>query len=533
MKKKHLSVFALLAAGLAACLTLWTLGCAPDHDHAEEAEEESWAVTAWGEEFEIFAETDLLEVGTTSIAFTHVTVLDDFSPMIEGTVSVVLRGASGAERVFSIDEMTRPGIFSVPVIPESAGEFDLAFRVETAGPSPVAEEIPAGRVRVGEAGTGGGLVETSPVSAEAEAAATSGAGAEISFLKEQQWRTEFVTAWLAEGALRESVRGPGRVEPAAGGEVVLTSPLDGVVSGNPWPYPGHGVARGGTVLRVTPRVASERSLAELEADVASLEAEAGAARQRLERLEGLLDLGATSRREVEEARARDTTLTSRLDAARKDLATARSGRRGDSASAESVAIRAPFAGRVARVDVTPGQAVAAEAPLGLLVRESPLWVAVALRPETATRARSAAALDVRLPNGHEPLTFRGGELRLVSVSPAVDPQTGTVTALFEVAAEAGTLPIGTPVEAEILLAGERAGIVVPETTLVDDGGVPVVYLQSGGESFVRAEVKVLARQSGMALVEGLELGSRVVERGGNAIRRATLVSQDVGEGHVH
>ena len=207
MKKKQLSVFALLAAGLAA----WTIGCAPDHDHAEEAEEESWAVTAWGEEFEIFAETDLLEVGTTSIAFTHVTVLDDFSPMIEGTVSVFLRGASGAERVFSIDEMTRPGIFSVPVTPEAAGEFDLAFRVETAGPSPVAEEIPAGRVRVGEAGTGGGLVETSPVSAEAEAAATSGAGAEISFLKEQQWRTEFVTAWLAEGALRESVRGPGRV----------------------------------------------------------------------------------------------------------------------------------------------------------------------------------------------------------------------------------------------------------------------------------------------------------------------------------
>jgi RND family efflux transporter MFP subunit len=533
MKKKHLSAFALPAVGLAACLTLGTLGCAHDHDHSEEAEEESWAVTAWGDEFEIFAETGLLAVGSTSVAFTHVTLLDDFSPLIEGTVSVVLRGASGAERVFSIDEMTRPGIFSVPVTPEAAGEFDLAFRVETAGPSPVAEEILAGRVRVGEASAGGGLVEAPPVSAEAEAAATSGAGAEISFLKEQQWRTEFATAWLAEGTLRESVRGPGRVEPAAGGEVILTSPLDGVVSGNPWPYPGHGVARGGTVLRVTPRVASERSLAELEADVASLEAESAAARQRLERLEGLLELGATSRREAEEALARDTALASRLEAARKDLETARSGRRGASASAESIAIRAPFAGRIARIDVTPGQAVAAGAPLGLMVRESPLWVAVALRPETATRARSAAALDVRLPNDHEPLTFRGDELRLVSVSPAVDPQTGTVTALFEVAAEAGSLPIGTAVEAEILLAGERAGIVVPETALVDDGGVPVVYLQSGGEGFVRAEVEVLVRQSGMALVEGLAPGVRIVERGGNAIRRATLVSQDVGEGHIH
>lgn len=526
MKKKQLSVFALLAAGLAA----WTIGCAHDHDHSEEAEEESWAVTAWGDEFEIFAETDLLAVGTTSVAFTHVTVLADFSPLTEGTVSVVLRSASGAERVFSIDEMTRPGIFSVPVAPEAAGEFDLAFRVETTGRS---EEIPAGRVRVGEAGAGEGLVEASPGSVEAEAAAPSGAGAEISFLKEQQWRTEFATAWLAEGSLRESVRGPGRIEPAAGGEVVLTSPLDGVVSGSPWPHPGMSVVRAGTVLRVTPRVASERSLAGLEADAAGLEAEAAAARRRLERLEGLLELGATSRREVEEARVRDTALTSRLEAARKDLETARSGRRGESALAESIAIRAPFAGRIARVDVTPGQAVGAEAPLGLLVRESPLWMAVALRPETAASARSAAALDVRLPNSREPLTFRGDELRLVSVSPAVDPQTGTVTALFEIAAEAGSLPIGTPVEAEILLAGERAGIVVPETALVDDGGVPVVYLQSGGESFVRAEVEVLARQSGMALVEGLAPGARIVKRGGNAIRRATLISQNVGEGHVH
>ena len=88
-------------------------------------------------------------------------------------------------------------------------------------------------------------------------------------------------------------------------------------------------------------------------------------------------------------------------------------------------------------------------------------------------------------------------------------------------------------EAEILLAGERTGIVVPETALVDDGGVTIVYLQSEGESFVRAEVVVVARQSGMALVEGVEPGARLVERGGNAVRRATLVSRDVGEGHVH
>ena len=537
MKKNRLLI--LVVAGVAS----WTLACVPHHEHGEhgdhaehteQTEEESWAVTAWGDQFEIFAETDALEAGATAVAFTHVTVLEDFSPLTDGTVSVVLRDTSGAQSVFSIHEMTRPGIFSIPVQPESAGEFDLAFRVETGGRS---EDIAAGRVRVG--GTGGsfgstgGLVEASPSSARAEAAATSDAGTDISFLKEQQWRTEFATAWLAEGVLRESVHGPGRVEPAAGGDVVLTSPLDGVVSGSPWPHPGRAVARGEAVLRVTPRISDQRSLAKLEADVATLTTEAATARQRLERLRGLVELGATSRRELDEARTREETVATRLEAARKDLETARSGRRGGTAAAESVAIRAPFAGRIARVDVTPGQAVAAEMSLGRLVRESPLWVAVALRPDVAARVDSTAGLAVRLPGRREPLTFGADEVRLISVAPAVDPATGTITAFFEVRADAGGLPIGVPVEAEVLLAGERVGMVVPGTALVDDGGVPVVYLQSGGESFVRVEVAVLARQGGTALVEGLEPGARLVARGGNAIRRATLVSQDVGEGHVH
>ncbi len=121
----------------------------------------------------------------------------------------------------------------------------------------------------------------------------------------------------------------------------------------------------------------------------------------------------------------------------------------------------------------------------------------------------------------------------VSLSPKVDPATGAVTALFEVDASVEELPIGSLVEVQVLLAQERRGIVVPETALVDDGGVPVVYLQIGGESFVRAEVSVVSRQSGSALVEGLAPGARVVDRGGNAIRRATLVASDVGEAHIH
>jgi RND family efflux transporter MFP subunit len=511
-------------------LALVVLGaCNGGHEHPPEVaeEDERWAVTAWGEHFEIFAEADSLERGATSLAFTHVTTLEEFSPLVEGVVSVVLVDASGSEVVFSREAPTRPGIFSIDVVPETSGEFDLVFRVVTPARR---EDVRAGRVRVGESGSAGALVEAAATAAEAEKAA---GGAEISFLKEQQWRTEFATSWVREGALGESVAGPGRVEAAAGGEILLTSPVDGVVSATSWPFPGQQVGQGAVVFRVTPRVAADRSLAELEASATGLEAELDLARRRLARLDGLLEIGATSQREREEAQVRVTTLESRHTAASRDLATARTGRRGGAATTEAVAVRAPFPARIARVDLTPGQAVAAAAPLGLLVRDHPLWLEVALRPEAAAGLKAPEGLDVRLSNGRAPMTFRGDRARFVSLSPKVDPATGAVTALFEVDASVEELPIGSLVEVQVLLAQERRGIVVPETALVDDGGVPVVYLQIGGESFVRSEVSVVGRQSGRALVEGLQPGARVVDRGGNAIRRATLVASDVGEAHIH
>ena len=504
-------------------------GCGRDTGQAhQEAEEESnWAVTAWGDAFEIFAETEPLEVGAPAMAFTHVTRLEDFSALTEGTVSLVIGDASGSGTTFSRDEITRPGIYSIDVVPVQAGEFDLFFLVDTMDGS---EAIAAGRFVVGEAGSPGGLIAPAPATLSAEAASGT---ADISFLKEQQWRTEFATSRVESGGLSESVRGPGRVRPAAGGEVLLTSPMAGLVNSRPWPYTGQEVRQGATVFRVTPRVAAGRSLAVLESDVAGLEAELDAARRRLERLEELLELGATSRRELEEAQARVTVLEGRYSSAQRDLATTQAGRRGGSEISEILAVTAPFTGRIASIDVTPGQAVGAEIPLCHLVRESPLWIEVALRPEVAAGMPAPEGLDLRLPNRQAPMTFRGDSFRLVSTAPAVDRETRTVTVLFEIAAGVDELPIGTPVEAEILLPGEREGTVIPDSALVDDGGVTIVYLQVGGESFARREVRVLARQAGRALVEGIPPGAVLVYRGGNAIRRATLVASDVGEGHVH
>ena len=56
------------------------------HDHAEAAEgPEPWAVTAWGDRYEIFPEVDPLVAGRAAESHTHVTTLADFSPLTEGS----------------------------------------------------------------------------------------------------------------------------------------------------------------------------------------------------------------------------------------------------------------------------------------------------------------------------------------------------------------------------------------------------------------------------------------------------------------
>jgi RND family efflux transporter MFP subunit len=235
-------------------------------------------------------------------------------------------------------------------------------------------------------------------------------------------------------------------------------------------------------------------------------------------LEELLELGAVSQAEVEVARARLASLEPRLAAAK-------------GGAAGNLAIRAPFDGRVAEVHITSGGAVSAGDPLVRLVRTPPIWIEAAVAPSDVTRLhQNPTGLVLEAPGGEPVVVDRG--LRLVSVSPEIDRATGTVTVILEIA-QSIAYPLGSLVTAEILLPEKTPGVVVPAGAIVDDAGVPVVYVQVEGESFERREITVVARQGSSAVVDGIREDERIVVRGGAAIRRASLLSSGEVEGHVH
>lgn len=527
MKTRYLlTVFAAVA--LAAC------GVHNEADHGHDhgdgahghgaAEAQSWAVTAWGEHFGLFPEVDALVAGGTANAHVHVTILDGFKPATDGLVVIVLKSASGQEERFSSTTAVRPGIFNVAVQPSTSGERDLIFEIEVGG---VAETIAGGRVRVGTDAAPGALFE------EPHDLPEVAGDEEVSFLLEQQWRTAFGSAWGETGALRQSVNGTARVEPPSGGDVILTAPVDGVVRAARWPHTGQRVASGTTLMTLIQTAPSERSLAELQAEVHELDALSTAASARAKRLEVLLAKQAVSQREVEQARAEAAGIEARLEAGRKELAASEAGRKGRP-EADGLEIEAPFAGRIAEALVSPGQHVAAGTGLLRVVRERPVWVRVALTPDDAGRLHDGTAgLILDTGGSAEAIAFAEDDLRLVAVAPEVDPQAGTVEILVEVDRSVDELKPGLRAVAQVLLPAEVEGMLVPDSAVVDDAGVSVVYVQIDGETFARRLVSVEHRQADLVLVDGILPGERIVTIGGAAIRRASLLASGSVEGHVH
>lgn len=484
---------------------------------------ESWAVTSWGERFEIFAEADPLVVGRPSRSHTHVTALADFSPLREGVVSAVLRGPGGEEHVFAQDQALRDGIFDVEIVPPATGEYELMFRVRTGKSS---ESVPSGRVIVGDSHSPGGLVDADDEGGSAE---------EVPFLKEEQWKTRFATDWVQRGRIRDGARGTGRVRPAAGGQQHLAAPIDGLVAAEPWPFVGMRCTAGNAVLALSPRVSQGRTLAELEAVDTQRRTELELAQERLARLERLLEVGAVSSAEVRTARARTQTLRAQSEAARRQVASVNNGRDTSTPHSPLLEISSPFNSEVAEVLVSAGQAVTAGDPLVRMVRVEPVWLEVHLSPGDAQQLRSGVSgLWVRTTGDRTRTLFAGDQASLVSIAPEVSARTGRVTCLLEVDTQVSKLPLGSVVEAEVLLANAREGIVVPSAAIVDDAGVPTVFVQLDGETFERREVSVIAREGDHLLIDGLRVDERLVTFGGAAIRRASLVSSGgANHGHVH
>lgn len=507
---------------------LWSIGlaclvassCSRSSPPAAAAEEEPVAlsVTRWTDRTELFAEYPPLAVGETSRFAIHLTRLDTFEPLSEGTVEVQLRGGSGQPEVFRVEAPSRPGIFGVDVTPAHAGTRDLLIVLRSAG---VDDEHRAGEVDV-DAHAGA-----------ARAAAPDG-GAEapgISFLKEQQWSLDFGTGVVSEQAVRESIRVPARLEARPGGAADVVAPIGGRLTRVLDLPLGAGVTRGQALAWLLPPPAVPGDLPQLQrARAEALTALALATRDR-GRAERLTQAGAAPEKRLDDARSSEEQAGARLAAAEASLAQYDAARAGGAPDAQGLfVIRAPVTGIIARRDAATGANIAAETILFRVVDAVQVHVVGQVPEADATKVRAVSMAEIEIP-GREGRVPAG---RLASVGRVLDPQSRTLPITFGLDNRSLGLPVGQAVFLHLLMDTTAPRPVVPAAAVVDDAGRPIVFVQREGETFERRAVTLGPRSGDLVqVVEGVQAGDRVVTKGAYLVRLASLSTSVPAHGHVH
>jgi membrane fusion protein, heavy metal efflux system len=489
------------------------------HGHATEDPRPALAFTHWTDRTELFMELRALVVGQDSGCAAHVTKLEPFSALASGSVTVVLRGPSGEER-FESRAASVPGIFRPVARPAAPGLRRLIVEVRGEG---LASQHDLGDVTV---------YSTIEAAREAipEEPETPG---RVAFLKEQQWPIEFGTAIAQERPLRQTLRVPGTIRARSDGDVVVTAPAAGRVATNAGEFPrlGAKVAVGDLLGRLAPRLEAA-DLASLELAVTSAQLEVQFAEREKERLEGLRGEGAVPERRVQDAAHVAEESRAALAAARKRLEQFRRVERTAGGNEGSVQLRAPLSGTVTEIHTAPGAFVEVGAPLFRVTDVTQLWLEARVPESDASRLSAIRGASLVVEGAGEVLELPADAL--VGRGHLVDPVSRTLPVLFSVDNASGRFAVGAFARVSLVHGEERRGLSVPETSLVDDGGVVVVFVQVEGEAFERRVVRVGARDRGsVEVLAGVAPGEHVVSRGAWSVKLAASGGAIPAHGHSH
>lgn len=171
----------------------------------------------------------------------------------------------------------------------------------------------------------------------------------------------------------------------------------------------------------------------------------------------------------------------------------------------TIVFRAPFSGYVSEKNVVEGHKIDPGVDLLTITDLSRVWVAAQLYEAEASAAQVGRPATVTLP--YDAGTSLRGRVSLVY--PTIETESRTIKVRLEFANPRLTLKPGMFVNVE-LEASRVAGVVVPDSAIIDSGTRQVVFVEAGPGHFEPREVQVGPRAGGKAVLRtGVRAGERV------------------------
>jgi RND family efflux transporter MFP subunit len=288
---------------------------------------------------------------------------------------------------------------------------------------------------------------------------------------------------------------------------------------------GQAVRRGQAVA-----VVFSDELASAQSRYLSAQAELEEHHQHHARTITLLEIGAASREEFEQA-------TSVLKKAEAELASQRqrllllgltpqrvAALRSPAQVSSEIPLAAPADGTVISRAANPGEVVEANKEILRVADLSTVWVVGQVFEKDLSRVRVGSGASVT-SDAYPGRVFRG---RVTYVDPQLDPATRTAQVRVELANPGQALKLGMYVNVGFgaLGAAEATAPTVPTSAVQNVGGRTVVFLAtSDPNTYVMRPVRLGAESSGrFPVLEGLFVGDRVVTGGSFMLRAEWLKS---------
>ncbi len=475
------------------------------HDHAHDAV--NFKYTAYGCDFEIFAEVTPLVKGAISEVLAHITKLSDFKPLEKRTVTAsLIVGTKGIRQ--TLDKPTKTGIYLFQLQPGFTGKGKLVFDIKTAD-STYSVTIPNIEI----------FADKHDAIHEAEELVIDNPNA-ITFTKEQSWKVDFATGNPAVEPFGQVIKTTAHVQSAFTDETILTAKTNGIVifKGNDLTE-GTVVSPGKVLLYVSgeafadnnPQVRLNKAKSNFEKAEADYKRKSELAKDKIVSEKELLN----SKNEYENTGIIYKNLKKNFSEGGQNIIS-------------------PQTGFIKHIYVTNRQYVETGAPLISVAQNKNLF----LKAEIQQRYMSALPFinSATIRSSHNNTVYSLEELngKIVSYGKNISDENYLTPITLQVENRDGIVP-GSFVEVYLKTLSNAKALTVLNSALLEEQSNYFVLVQLTPESFEKREVTI-GNTDGIKteILSGISESDRIVTRGAILVKLAAVSnSLDPHAGHVH
>ena len=483
------------------------------HQHAEEGSQ----YTLYSDQYEFFIEHPPLMAGEETTFLVHLTDLVTYKACSTGHVTILIDGVS----VTSGGPST-PGIFTVAFVPKKGGTYHAEYSYTKGSDTQSVEEhahiykdhddLHAAETEEDEHGHDGEAEEEG----HAHEGVTTG---EITYLKEQAWKSDFMVLQISPDLFHAVIPTSGEIMAMPGEKKNITAGSQGIVRfKDPLLVQGSTVKKGQLLFTL-----SSETLVEDNVKLRYEEAKNSLEKSRSEyqRHQLLYEQAALSERQFQETRSTYIKDSLRYYSLAANI------------SDGGVKVTAPVSGTIHELMVSDGEYTEPGKLLATLSTNRTLMLRADLPQQYYGQLKEIKTAHFRPAYTDQVFTVEEMNGRLLAAGVSVAENDHYLPIIFKLEND-GQLLEGAFAEV-YLQAEERKDILaVPATALTEEQGGYYLYVQVTGETYTKRSVTP-GENDGLKveITGGLHPGERVVTHGVMLVKAASMATGVVGDGHSH